>query len=403
MDSLTQIVLGAAVGEAALGKRVGNSAMIWGAIAGTIPDMDVLSNLFMSPIDALAFHRGISHSIAFNILLAFLMGWLVSELYKQSWHRYIGVVFWNVLGLCLAGFLIYTLGADFRPIFFAVLFMGLWSYLVYKRYFRDSYETPVAPLKGWIWLFVLALVTHPVLDCFTNYGTQIWLPFSDNRVAFNNISVVDPLYTIPFIICLLMAASLNRTHDSRRFWNFAGISISSFYMIFTIVNKVRVNTIFENSLAIENIQYERFMTTPTLLNNVLWYGIAETRDGYVYGTYSFLDKDKVFKLQKRPKDFLSLGDTLQNDNTLKTLQWFSNGYFNLKPVNDTLYEYTDLRFGSMTFDDTKERDIFRFSLRRNNYGTFELLKDRQRPEMNPGKAFSALWSRILGRSNQKPL
>ena len=69
MDSLTQIVLGAAVGEAALGKRVGNSAMIWGAIAGTIPDMDVLSNLFMSPIDALAFHRGISHSIVFNILL----------------------------------------------------------------------------------------------------------------------------------------------------------------------------------------------------------------------------------------------------------------------------------------------------------------------------------------------
>ena len=57
----------------------------------------------------------------------------------------------------------------------------------------------------------------------------------------------------------------------------------------------------------------------------------------------------------------------------------------------------------MTFDDTKERDIFRLSLRRNNYGTFELLKDRQRPEMNPGKAFSALWSRILGRSNQKPL
>ena len=208
MDSLTQIVLGAAVGEAALGKRVGNSAMIWGAIAGTIPDMDVLSNLFMSPIDALAFHRGISHSIAFNILLAFLMGWLVSELYKQSWHRYIGVVFWNVLGLCLIGFLIYTLGADFRPIFFAVLFMGLWSYLVYKRYFRDSYETPVAPLKGWIWLFVLALVTHPVLDCFTNYGTQIWLPFSDNRVAFNNISVVEKKVTdsslrISFVIRIL--------------------------------------------------------------------------------------------------------------------------------------------------------------------------------------------------------
>jgi len=42
MDSITQIVLGAAVGDAVLGKKIGNRAMVWGAIAGTIPDLDVL-------------------------------------------------------------------------------------------------------------------------------------------------------------------------------------------------------------------------------------------------------------------------------------------------------------------------------------------------------------------------
>jgi inner membrane protein len=62
MDSLTQMVLGAAVGEATLGKKVGNRAMMWGAVAGTLPDLDVIANFFMSPIDALAFHRGITHA-----------------------------------------------------------------------------------------------------------------------------------------------------------------------------------------------------------------------------------------------------------------------------------------------------------------------------------------------------
>jgi inner membrane protein len=65
MDSLSQIVLGAAVGEAVLGRRIGNRAMIWGAVAGTIPDMDVLGKYFLSELDNLAFHRGISHSLSF--------------------------------------------------------------------------------------------------------------------------------------------------------------------------------------------------------------------------------------------------------------------------------------------------------------------------------------------------
>ena len=57
MDSLSQIVLGAAVGEAVLGRRIGNRAMIWGAVAGTIPDMDVLGKYVLSELDNLGFHR----------------------------------------------------------------------------------------------------------------------------------------------------------------------------------------------------------------------------------------------------------------------------------------------------------------------------------------------------------
>ena len=76
MDSLTQITLGAACGELVLGKKIGNRAMLWGAIGGTIPDLDVLANFFMSEMGALAFHRGITHSFFFAFTTPFIFGWL---------------------------------------------------------------------------------------------------------------------------------------------------------------------------------------------------------------------------------------------------------------------------------------------------------------------------------------
>ncbi len=74
MDSLTQIVLGAAVGELILGKKVGNKAILWGAIAGTIPDLDVLNRYFFDDLRANELHRGITHSILFSLVMAPLLG-----------------------------------------------------------------------------------------------------------------------------------------------------------------------------------------------------------------------------------------------------------------------------------------------------------------------------------------
>lgn len=402
MDSLTQIILGAAMGEATLGRKVGNRAMIWGAIAGTIPDLDVFANYFMSPIDALAFHRGITHALLTNFILALILGWAVFKLYQYPWHRWVAIVTWSLFGLAIIGFLTLKNGVTIlASLLFIVIFAG-WIYILYKRYFRNGYETPVASLRGWIWLFLLALITHPILDCFTTYGTQIFLPFSNMRVAFNNISVVDPAYTLPFLVCLLSAASFKRSNPSRRFWNNAGLLLSSVYMVFTIVNKTRVNTIFENSLAMADVQYKRFITVPTIMNNILWYGIAETKDSYVYGMYSFFDTDKKFQLHTKEKDYLSLGDTLNSDKTLHILQWFSDGYFDITKVSDMDYEYTDLRFGNLPIDsDQKDKVAFKFELDRYPNGTFELLKNTQKPKnLDVAKAFHALWDRTLGRTKE---
>lgn len=141
MDSLTQGVLGAAIGEAILGEKMGNKGALVGAIVATIPDLDVILYLFYDQFEMLSIHRGFSHSIVFSTLGAFLIAFILS---KIKW-------FYNI---------------KFR----------------------------IQLLFSW-----LALFTHILLDTFTAYGTQLLLPFSDVRLGFDSINVVDPIYTVPLI------------------------------------------------------------------------------------------------------------------------------------------------------------------------------------------------------------
>ena len=288
MDSLTQIVLGAACGEAVLGRKIGNKALLFGAIAGTIPDLDVFvgSLLYTNEIDAMLFHRGFMHSVFFAVLGAFILGLLVHKLYN-------------------AGKRIHT-----------------------------------TTQKDWILLFFWSLFTHPVLDCFTPYGTQLFAPVSNYRVAFNTIAVADPLYTVPFLICMIVMMFYKRQQDKRRLWLKLGIGISSMYLLLTVINKLYIDRVFKTSLIKENIVYTRFSTQPSILNNVLWYGVAETEDDYHVAFYSLLDKSNRFsewKVLPKTRDL----DTVED---LKSLAWFSNNYYNVERLNDDNYLYKDLRY-----------------------------------------------------------
>ena len=308
MDSLTQIVLGAACGEIVLGKKIGNRALLFGAIGGTIPDLDVFIGRFLysNEIQAMAFHRGFMHSILFAVLGAFLFGWLSFKIYNTG-----------------------------------------------KRI-----ETTTK--KNWIKLFFWAILTHPILDCFTPYGTQLFAPFSDYRVAFNNISVADPIYTIPFLLCLIIVMFYNRENQKRKWWLKTGIYISSIYMIFTIGNKLYIDLVFKESFKKAGISYDRFSAQPTILNNILWYAVAETDKQYHLAFYSLLDKsslsEKVISVDKNH-------DLIDMDNlNLKTLSWFSNGYFNLSKKGETdKYNYVDLRYPMLNPED-ENSSVFNFTI-----------------------------------------
>lgn len=320
MDSLTQIVLGAACGEAAMGKKIGNKALLFGAIGGTIPDLDVFVGpwLYNNQINAMLFHRGFMHSILFAIIGAFGFGWLFYKIYNTS-----------------------------------------------KRKGKTQ-------LKNWIWLFFLSLFTHPILDAFTGYGTQLFAPFSNYRMAFDNISVVDIFYTTPFLFCVIAVMFFKRSNPKRKLWLKAGFVISSAYMLLTIGNKLYVNSVFKTSLRQDGIAYSRFQTQPSLFTNFLWYGTAETKDAYYAAYFSNFDsQQRIVKWVKIIKQH----QLIPKHNDIDTLKWFSNGYYNIYKSEDSEdYIYTDLRYPFLEEDNPKS-SVF----------SFKIFKDEARWNMKPFK------------------
>ncbi|MBK9151418.1 MAG: metal-dependent hydrolase [Saprospiraceae bacterium] len=399
MDSLTQIVLGAAVGEAVLGKKAGNRAILWGAVAGTIPDLDVAANAVFSPIDALAFHRGPTHSVVFCIAGAIAFGWILHRMYRYRHHRYIAALCWGFMVLSIAGAIILTDAITIIKTIAGLSLAGLGVYTIYYRYTRDNYRIPDdITVREWQWLFFWSLITHPILDCFTTYGTQMLLPFSDYRIGFNNISVVDPLYTVPFMLFLTASMFFRRTDKRRRILNGLGLVVSSIYMIWTFTNKARVNEVFEQSLQADGISYQRYMTTPTILNNILWYGVAESDTAWHFGQYSFFDSDKKFRLQTIPKN-KALSRQFDGDYTFEKLKWFSNRYYNITEPDSGRIVFEDLRFGTFrTSAEAEDKFVFRFYLEVNADGSLKLLNRGDGPrDGNFREMFSLLWNRILGR------
>lgn len=406
MDSLTQITLGAAVGEVVLGKKVGNRAMLWGAIAGTLPDLDVAANAVSDEISALAFHRAITHSALFAAIVPVGLGWLVHRLYlpgeqRGKFRNDVGKVWLGLLAVIVLGTLVMPIPLlDNLKIGVAVastmIFLLL---LVYarERWRRRPSVNGNASVREWSWLFFWAIFTHPLLDCCTTYGTQLLQPFLDYRVAFNNISVVDPLYTFPFLILVIIASRLTREHPRRRLINWLGIGVSSAYMLFTFYNKYRVNQVFEQSLTSDRIEYSRYATAPTIFNNILWQGIAEGDSSYYHGVYSILDAEPVVKsFTVIPKNHALLR-AYDGDRVTDILKWFSNGYYSVSKLDDSTYQFNDLRFGSIdqTFDESSDY-IFSFRLQLDENGLLEAHQRRARGEAAEN-ALSDLWERMKGK------
>lgn len=405
MDSLTQMVLGAACGEAVLGRKIGNKALIWGAFAGTIPDLDVLSNFFMGDLDALAFHRGPMHSLLFACIMPFPLAWLVlkfygSGVYNRKEYRTVGFITSTLFFILMAGILsfllIFLIGSKgyFLPVLLAI---GLYFLIkeLYKEYLTKDQEHPQVSYKEWAWLFFYAIVTHPILDAFTTFGTRLFWPFSDVRVSLSNISIVDPIYTIPFLATVIACGFYSRTDRRRQITNWVGIGVSCFYMMTTMLTRQHVDKVMESSLSKEGIVPDKMMATPTIFNNILWFSIAQKDSNYYCGYYSILDREaKIDSIRVLSQNQYLVKEFMQQKE-LKILTWFSDQYYNLMDLGNGRLQYNDLRYGTLSFkfDDPKDF-IFHFNLTKEG-DHLKVLPERESPKRNP-EELNKFWERIKG-------
>ena len=334
MDSLTQIVLGAAVGEAVLGKKVGNKALLWGAIAGTIPDLDVLAKVFFDDVTANEIHRGFSHSIVFSLLASPVFGWLIAKVYKKSevtWRDWSRLMFWG-------------------------------------------------------------LFTHPILDAFTTWGTQLFWPL-DYRIAFNSIFVVDPLYTLPFLGFVIAAMFYKRNHPKRAKLNWLGIGISTTYLLSTLVIQFFATQQFEQHLKKQNISYEAIQTRPTPFNTILWTANVKTKDSFLIGYYSFFDtKDSISFLQFS-KNYQLL-EPVENAPIVQRLKKLTNQWYAMEKKNDNLF-LNDLRFGVLGVDIKSPEFVFGYKLYEED-GVVKA-KEKERDMSEASGLLASLWDRIRGK------
>jgi len=339
MDSLSQIVLGAAVGELLLGKKLGNKAQLLGAIGGTLPDLDVLLGpLFSDEITKLTIHRGYSHAVFTHLILAVPLA-----------------------RICL----------------------GRWNKTI--------------SFKTWYLFWFLAFFTHALLDCCTTYGTQLLLPFSDYLVGFNNITVVDPLWTLPFMFLLLICLFLKRENPMRIRWAVIACSYAATYMTLTCVHKFTVHRHFKEQLAESGINHHTLKTTPTMFNNILWSGIAIAEDTIFFGEYSLLQDNPKVEWIGYPIGH-QLIENHPDQRAMKALKWFGQDAYFAIAKGDTLDFFT-AKWGRTNFEETKPHEAFVFHWRvepdGSNWRSHQVMPELKGDDF--AKAFDMLWNRILDK------
>jgi inner membrane protein len=303
MDSFTHIAIGACMGEALAGKKLGRKAMLWGALAHSLPDADTVTVLWMDLPGSLLAHRGFMHSFLFCILVAPLLAWSATR-----WQGKRAMGFWK-----------------------------------------------------WVSFFAILIFVHIFIDAFNNYGVGWLEPFSHARISFNTLYVVDPFFSI-VPIAAAIALVFGRGHASVRKWSWRlGLGISMLYLGYSIINKWAINNDVKKALDERKISYSRYFTTPAPLQNWLWFVVAGNDSGYHVGYRSVFDSRKDISFSYFPRNN-SLIDSLKDDNDLRTLIRFSQQFYTIEKWGDTLV-LNDLRFGQVAgWSDPAQHFAFHYFL-----------------------------------------
>lgn len=328
MDSLSQIVLGGAIAAAIVPGRHRRAALLAGAALGTLPDLDALplSLKTSDPVVRMTWHRGATHSL----LVLPLLAWAIWAFFRARGGR-----------------------------------------------------VAQAPARWW-WAILLALVTHPLLDAFTVYGTQLLWPLPLPPVMWSSLFIIDPLYT-SWLLAACVAAFFLRERVAAQRVLVAGLALSSAYIGWSLLAKAMVEREAARALSAMGLGDAPRFSVPTPLNTVLWRVVAMTPSGYVEGYRSLLDT--------RPMSFTGYPSNVQalaqarGIAAVDRLAWFNHGFMRARVERGELV-LSDLRMGS-------EPDyVFRFAVARGGPPWTAIPPRQLQGSLGAGRDLSLTWRRI---------
>ena len=277
MDPVTQGVVGLSASQLVSKRNERLMAAALGVISGMAADLDVLIKSSHDPLLFLEYHRHFTHALVFIPFGALLCA-VVARFIFNKWFAGNQLSFARTYLFCLAGY-----------------------------------------------------ATHALLDACTTYGTQLFWPFSDMRVAWNNVSVIDPLFTVPLIILMVLTLRLN---SARLAW-FAAVYALSYLGLGVVQNKRAVAIAHELANSRGHYSVE-ISAKPSFANLIVWKSVYQHQGRYYVDAIRILLDKKIYpgssvaKL-KLDQHFPWLEKGSQQAKDVERFRWFSNQYLSVDP------------------------------------------------------------------------
>ena len=332
MDPITHILLGANLGYALLGHRLGRAAAVAGGLAAFAPDADVFIRSAADPLLAIEHHRGFTHSLIFAPVGAAVV---------------------------------------------ASLWLG-----------RPHWRT----WQQWRWLWLAALlgyVSHALLDAATSYGTRLLWPFSSHRAGWDVIAIIDPLFTFALLIGLITALMGRRAKPAR-----AALVVAGAYLMFGCVQHARAGAAQRELAAARGHSIARHEVMPTLANNIVWRALY-LHDGRIYsdrirvGWFSTARAREGWSLPRVQSGQLTPRESARDTRrSFARFEWFSDGWVARSPADDTVL--ADIRY-SLSAEAFDPIWGIRFTLPEAPVEVAWINRSRER-KIEPGE----LWREIVG-------
>ncbi len=340
MDSITQAALGAAIGQAGF-RELGRRALLFGAICGTLPDLDSIVFGGADPWARLVAHRGLSHSIVVLPFVAIPLGWVAWRVFgrKGTWLQWVHLAFWG-------------------------------------------------------------LVTHPLLDTCTTYGTQLLAPFTDQRFSWDTIAIIDAFYTIPLLIALGLGVRKSAPLPRAKAWARGALTWGCIYLVAGWGASQIAKARFVSHLEATGHTVVRARTTVPALFPVLRHGVARLSTGAI-ATNTFTPWGPVEPVILTPFEPNPRMEAALNSPKGEILRWFADDYLTTSEDASGGIRWVDHRYGQYT---DSSSSFFQSYLPAGVPPGEILLRTprRGRERMDMGAEFRAGWQRAIGAEPSIP-